>query len=234
MKRLILAMAFVACACFGSVSEAAIINLFEYGFNVDGTITSGSAPGNVSIAGFDTSTGLGTISATFSSTGTHYFGVYVDHEIDEAVNTFFNEFGSITGTPSPGQSWEIDEPGFGPVPGNIFGNFVSSALDNAIGFLTPEDVAMALGWDFSLLAGEVATISLRVSETPPPSGMYLTQFDPDSDASIYLSGQLSIRPQAAIPEPSTFVIMLGLMVAAVAQRQLASPGQRRYAPLGRE
>src|SRR5690606_5502539 len=39
------------------------------------------------------------------------FVSFLDVEIDEAINTFFNEYGEVEGVPAPGQGFEIDEPG---------------------------------------------------------------------------------------------------------------------------
>jgi hypothetical protein len=39
------------------------------------------------------STGLGSIAVTVQGGGAHFVGVFVDHEIDEAVNGFANEYG---------------------------------------------------------------------------------------------------------------------------------------------
>ena len=208
MKKLILALAFVACGLFSATSQAGV-QLADYRLNVDG-VTSYTAAG-VNLAGFSTTTGLGTITATFTSPGAHYFGLFVDHEIDETINGFINEIGSVTGAPASGQSWEIDEPGF--VLGNIFANFGASSLDNTNNSTLPDDVSMALAWNFTLLADEQATITMLVSQTAPLSGFYLTHTDPNSNSSIYFSSGLSIVPTGGgvVPEPSSWLIILGLV-----------------------
>lgn len=191
---------------FMSTSANAAIVLFDYGFNIDGDVSmplqGDPLPAAVDISGFDDLTGLGSIAVTIDGAGVHNFDAFFDHEIDELTNTYFNELGSATGTLAAGQSWEIDEPGF--FDGDIFMNFENSALDNAIGVsifgntLFPEDVSMAIGWDFTLAVGETATIMLALSTDVVPTGFYLEHLDPDSNKSVYLSSTLSI---AAIPLP---------------------------------
>ena len=215
MKKLILALAFIACGLCSAVSQAAVL-LADYRLNVDG-LTSYTAAG-VNLAGFNTTTGLGTIAATFTSPGLHYFGVFVDHDIDESPTTFFNELGSVTGVAASGQTWEIDEPGF--VLGDIFANFGASTLDNTNNSMSPDDVSMALAWNFTLLANEQATITMLVSQTAPSSGFYLTQTDPGSLSSIYFSSGLSIVPTGGtVPEPSSWLIILGLVGVSMKMRQ---------------
>ena len=101
---------------------AATISLFDFGINVDGATTCNVGPCGVqdvlnlsSVAGlddsgFDYTTGLGTLELTLNGVGAHSVDLFLDHEIDEPINTFFNEYG-MGGTAVAGQSWEIDEPG---------------------------------------------------------------------------------------------------------------------------
>lgn len=203
--------------------------LGEYAFNLDGTVSDylppssppAAPPGGVNLSAFDTTTGLGAITFSFSSAGSHRAGLFVDHEIDEATNTFFNEYGGISGSPSTGQSWEIDEPGFRLVnPGDIFANFSAGALDrsNGVTSTAPDDVSMAMDWVFSLNAGESATVRFLLSETAPGGGFYLIQTDPDSQQSLYLSGALTINGSGQqAPEPGSWVLagsaLLGLSLA---------------------
>ncbi|MBZ0107088.1 MAG: PEP-CTERM sorting domain-containing protein, partial [Candidatus Scalindua rubra] len=128
-----------------------------------------------------------------------------------------------------GQTWEIDEPGW--VDGDIYEHLqdtvaAGSFLDDGIGISThgntifPDDVSMALGWDFILGSGESANISFVLSDTVVPSGFYLAHNDPDSLATIYFSSTLEIgADNPVVPEPST-VILLGIgMAGLVATRK---------------
>lgn len=183
-------------------ASAAVISLFDYALNLDGVVTAAAFPPGANGAGFDTSTGLGSVQVTLAGVGVHYVGMFADHEIDEAVNTFFNETGSAVGAPSAGQSWEIDEPGF--VNGDIYDHLTAGTFDNAIGLSIygnttfPDDVSMALAHRFALGAGESAALTFTLGLVPPPGGFYLVQSDPDSATSLYFSSTLAIIPEPGL------------------------------------
>ena len=190
--------------------------LAEWDLNTDGVPDS---------TGFNTTTGLGTITVTISGVGARKSYLFVDHELSSASNTFFNEVGEPKAGALPaGLSYEIDEPGWQPAPngpGDIFDNYSALTLDNgtfkvgAATLPTPNDVAMAFGWDFSLLAGETAYINYVVADSLQAVGTryYLSQTDPDSNETIYFATDLVIRggggPQP-IPEASTILGAGGL------------------------
>jgi hypothetical protein len=195
-------------------ARAVTLSLADYALNIGGVVTTASdpLPATVDASGFDFVTGLGTLLVTFHPgvAGSYFVGAFVDHEIDEPLNTFFNEFGSVSGLPAAGQSWEIDEPGF--VFGDIFANFLASALDNTNGVPagSPDDVSMAMGWVFHLPAGMPAKIKFTVS-TLAPAGFFLSHTDPASDFTIYFSSNLNV-----VPEPGTIVLMSSGLVGLLA------------------
>jgi len=208
----------------GSVAAAQLhateITLEEWTFNVDGTAYDsftnalGDVPG-LDSSGFDDVTGLGSLVFKTSTAGSHTFIAFLDQDIDYALNGYDNENGAVTGTLPAGESFEIDEPGFRSVdPGDIYDNVFAGALDNTNALDTTsypngEDVSMALGFDFTLLPAEMATIGLTVSETAPAGGFYLTQVDKDSGGAIYYSGNIAIAatPPAGVPLPGTLLLM---------------------------
>ena len=212
-----------------SVQAVPVIGLVDYSFNIDGAVSEVSlgdpVPAGVNIAGFDDITGLGSITATITGAGAHTFDAFFDHEIDEVINGFTNENGLAFGTAAAGQSWEIDEPGY--VDGDIYENFQVSGLDNGVGtsiygdVTFPDDVSMAMGWDFTLAAGETATITLTLSDVAPAGGFFLAQTDLASNAGIYLSSALSISGGGVpTPEPAVAMLLgLGLAGMAVSRRR---------------
>ena len=174
------------------------IDLFDYGFNIDGATTEGSmgdpTPGNVDDSLFDYLTGLGAITITISGAGAHNALVFVDHEIDESLNSFFNENAVGLGALAAGQSVEADEPGF--VFGDIYNNFLANTLDNT-NAVTPgleDDVSMAIGWDFVLAAGETAVASFFVGQVSGSAGAFnFRHTDADSGVAIYFWSTLDIQ-----------------------------------------
>jgi hypothetical protein len=191
-------------------TRAVDVNVYESWDNVNGLL---SDPGPVLPL-------PGSFTYEIDTPGSHFVGLYLDMEIDEPLNTYFNEFGAHNGALlGVGQSWEIDEPF---VFGDIFFNFedsnsLGSFLDNSNGVpsATPDDVAMALGWNFTLNATEKAQIQFVVSETAPTSGFFLSQTDPDSNYSLYFSSSLNITgapPPPPVPDGGS---TLGLMGAGM-------------------
>ena len=62
-----------------SLSAQAVPALYDYGFNIDGTVTMNAAAGGVNISLFNTATGMGTITATITGAGAHSFDAFFDH-----------------------------------------------------------------------------------------------------------------------------------------------------------
>lgn len=229
-KKLTLLFAMASAAMVATAAPAATIDLQEWGINIDGTITHGditgadTLPGTVNSAAFDFSTGLGTLQIKLTDAGSHSVILFVDHEIDQEGNTFFNEYGAVAGTLEPGQSWEIDEPGW--TFGDIYDNFLASGLDNTNGVpsTAPEDVSMAMAWNFTLAAGDIGTVSFILSTIQPTSGFYLAQTDPDSNnATVYFQSTFEQQQPPCsncIPEPGTILLTLtGLAGLAGLRRQ---------------
>ncbi len=200
--------------CFGSFSANAAVALFDYGFNIDGSISypfdGDPIPAGIDISGFDDFTGLGTIEVTITGTGSHNFGAIFDHEIDEPINTFYNEVGTEHGTAAANQGWEIAD----PVSDFIYDDFETDDLLTWAGNYNPDDVAMAMSWEFLLAPGEQALISFALSDTSPLGGFFLEHSDPDSQISIYLSSTLGIS-LSPIPVPAAIWLfgsgLLGLI-----------------------
>ena len=145
---------------------------------------------------------------------------FLDVEIDEEINTFFNEIATTNGVLATGQSFEADEPGF--LFGDIFDNALLGTLDDTNIFPPAEDVSMALGFDFDLAVGETTTIDILISEDGDSIGtfnMVQTDEDPQSLTTITYSGE--VRPEAGIPEPGSATLFAAgaLLVGGALRRR---------------
>lgn len=160
------------------------------------------------------------LSYTFTNTsGTAFsnlsFFVLLDPEIDEQTNTFFNEYGSSSGTPElhgfDASQWQIGEPGFqtGTLLKNIFVGSLSGS--NSTPSSAPNDVAMSLGFSLgNLNPGTDATVLFQISEQGRALGSFsLAQHDsaPASTTVITASG---IMPATAsqMSNPSHELLVL--------------------------
>jgi hypothetical protein len=215
MKKLRIILLTLIFLAFGISSASATAVLYDWAFNLNGDVYSapdiysgpdpGQLPSYFDDSGFDWGAGLGTLMINYFPhvAGDYNFFAFFDHEIDEPINTFFNEYGSTDGSPASGQSWEIDEPGY--IFGDIYDNVLAGTLDNFnnVPAGLEDDVSMALGWDFTLSAMDMATISLNLGNTAPASGFYLSHTDLDTNETVYFSSTLDV----AVPEPGTILLM---------------------------
>ena len=229
MNTKLLTLPAAALLGLSSLSAQAVPTLFlnEYGINIDGDYIYDSAPlptptSVVDMSLFDGV--VGTISATITGMGHHSFDAYFDHDfgLDWSNETGVTKYGATAAT---GQSWEIDEPGY--ISGDIVDNFEASTLDNSIGLLIPEDVSMAMGWDFDLLAGETAVVTVLLSEEKPDADFFLKQINWGGlsgnnhwmNGKLYLSSALDIT--GTVPEPSMFLLLgVGAVGMVVTRRKV--------------
>lgn len=164
------------------------------------------------------------------------FFSYLDAEIDEPLNTAFNEFGVTVGTLGSGSgdgdpdNWEMDDP-YGDI---LAFNLYEGLLDNtnSVSTANPDppfmccDVAMALGFYLGALNPlDVATITMLISADGTYLGNYaLRHFDSDPDSAnnyITFSGQSSVSGPSPVPEPGTWLLMgTGIMSLAALRFRL--------------
>lgn len=236
-KKCVISALLITFVGVGSVR--ADLLMFDLAFNVNGTIDeyiydydlSAAANGDNAttmmsgIEGYSSSTldyetGLGTITFAYDAPGDYSVVSFFDIDMSEDENTYWNESAEVFGTSEVGLSWEVDEPGyeFGDIRtysingDEYVGNFENNTLDNynAIEEGWPNDVSVALGWDFALADAESAVITYSISNDMPTNGFFITHDDLASDEHAYFTTNLAIQ---SIPEPVTgSLIALGLII----------------------
>lgn len=202
----------------------------------------------VNAAGFNTSTGLGTLTFTVSGTGAHKFDAFFDSSLNVP---FFNEFGTTSGSAAVGQTWTIDD----PLAGTIFAdtkahtldsiNWIPGSTDNFKGACASvydpgcassnDDVSMAMGFNFVLAAGQQEIITLTLSHSSPGGGFFLHEIHPidgcdsnganctnSSQLDLYFSGSAVTQGGGPppVPEPSSLLLALSGTPVAVIFRAL--------------
>jgi hypothetical protein len=134
-----------------------------------------------------------------------FFG-FLDADIDEPLNTFFNESGALVSVLGTGagdtavDSWEIDEPGF--VFGDVFDNLLDGVLDNSNGVPagSEDDVSLALGFDIGTLSSGQSLLATFVISLENIGG--LNQTDPDSNTTFYYNGSVALQDIGVVPAPA--------------------------------
>ncbi len=211
-KFAIVLFAVVALAWGAPTASADDIVLADFAFNVNGALSVGVLPSFANGAAFDFATGLGQITLDYRpGPGTYDIIAFFDHDITGLTNPFDNEYGAIEGgLPLPGQTWEIDEPGF--AVGDLVPHVIAGVLDNMIldgTYNGPQDIAMALGFHFTIPdASKRALITLALSPTPVMSLFQLHQYDAGGNV-YYWASQFEVTdiPQGVVPEPASLLLV---------------------------
>lgn len=206
MKTLLLILVTALILCTGTFASATTFSVFEGIIYNNGTPSWFADPLASPPTNYDFTTPQ-SWTATFNTPGTYAYGIFVDTEISETDNTFFNEMGVVGATaPDSRLSWQIDDPWYGAIYSNFFNNALTNSNDVAS---APNDVSMALIWNFTLADGEAVKLDFLLSSIVPTSGFYLADADPLSNESLYFSTTLTPmgNETTPVPEPSTLVLL---------------------------
>jgi hypothetical protein len=176
-------------------------------------------------AGFNTTTGLGTLIYDYNpGPGVYFFDVFFDHSLNLP---FFNEFGTVLGAPAAGQSYEIGDSFASSIyPDVQAGGSLSNTNtlpgqatnyhNNCVGANCNGDFAAAMGFSFTLGANEMAEITFNVSHTDPGSGLRLKDTHPLDPANpvalqLFINGSEANVPvngnPSPVPEPSSVFLL---------------------------
>jgi len=238
MRKLTTALLGLFVLCFAAAPIAlADTSLQSVLFNVNGTQFTDYSAAGMNVAGFNQATGLGTITFTFNpGPGTFFFDVFLDHQLNVP---FFNEFGTVNGAPAAGQSYEIGDSFASSIYPDVQAggalantNTLPGTLSNFDGLCAGAtcngDLAMAMGFAFTLGANQQELITLAVSLTNP-GGFTLQGTHPVDAANatpvnIFFNGSAVTQPinVAPIPEPSSLILLLSGAPVALVFKKLRS------------
>jgi hypothetical protein len=216
-------------ASFGSFATATSINIPNIDVNSTfdaGTIDNAGGGGQIGPGG----TGLGTLGINVLGTGAHVVSIVLDLHLDTGSFDYFNEFGTLLGTPESGLTWQIGDLYDGD-PSGIFANFLAGgALPNTNNFpdaLTVGDVAVAFRYSFTIDPASSGTrVKVIVGQTLPEwpgDRFYIAQNSTNVGGDLFFSSELS-----SIPEPSAWILLASGAVA------LAFKFRRRSADAARQ
>jgi hypothetical protein len=217
---------------------AGTVSLQDLALNDNGTFTDLASETALPLSStLDALSGLGTLTYVYNPgvAGTYFMDVFFDYQVGAPL---FNEYGAFSGVPVAGQTWQIDA---SFLDGNfvnptLYTNVQNNTLDNtnhvhgptdnfllgcganmvgaAVDSTCNTDVAMGMGFNYTLAANEKAVITLTASPTAPTEGFYLRQIHPadqgnDGPSSVYLSGNLLIQPSTGpgVPEPASWLLV---------------------------
>jgi len=146
------------------------------------------------------------------------FYVLLDAEIDESLNTFYNEYGLTSGTAGQhgydASQWQIDEPGF--QTGTLLKNIFLGTLDNSnsVPSSAPNDVAASLGFQLGTInPGVAAAVQIMISEKGHTiSGFSFSHHDsaPSSSATVItMSGVIVATPSEMINPSGPLLVLTG-------------------------
>jgi hypothetical protein len=236
MKTLVMVVSvliFVVLGAGAPTAHADTTSLQSVLFNVNGTTQMDFTGANV--GGFNTTTGLGTLTYTYNpGPGIYFFDVFFDHSLNKP---FFNEFGTVNGAPAAGQTYEIgdsfasniynDVQAGGALPDtNSLPGQASNFLNSCVGANCNGDFAAAMGFAFTLAAGQQELITLAVSHTDP-GGFTLQDTHPVDPANtaalqLFLSGGAVTEPigTKTVPEPGSLLLVgTGMLIASAFLRK---------------
>jgi len=147
------------------------------------------------------------------------FLAFFDFEIDETVNTFFNEYAVTSNAPAAGIGFEVDEPGY--AFGDVFDHLRAGLLDgtNALPQGSPDDVSFAFSFALpQLAAGGSALFRVLLSEDGDAIAPFtIEQLDADPAS----SGTRILASAAIVPEPGTALLLAAGLAVLSARRRRA-------------
>jgi len=233
MKKLVIVAVGLVLVVLGAGAPTALADstsLQSVLFNVNGAIQTDFT--GVNVGGFNTTTGLGTLTQAFNpGPGTYFVDVFFDHSLNLP---FFNEFGTVNnvGSLAANQTYEIGDSFASNIYNDVLAGGALSNTNTLPGQLSNYhnlcggancngDFAMAMGFAFTLAAGQQELITLGVSHTDP-GGFTLQDTHPVDPANptagqLFFNGSAVTEPigTTSAPEPGSLLLLgTGLLIAS--------------------
>lgn len=175
--------------------------------------------------------GTYTVTVTAATAGSYYVGAYFDAELSLP---FYNEYASINGSAGAGQSWEVGSALSATTANDTLNNSLKNTngipvgTSNFSGTGTNGDVSFAIGFNETLAAGEVETVTFDISATNP-GGFNIEQVhpvdgtNPTSTVAYFSATESAVAcpagsknpacapppppPPPGVPEPSSLMLL---------------------------
>jgi hypothetical protein len=222
-RELVLGLSLFALSGLAPFARAGTISLYNWAFNVDGTIFPKPGPLPTvppvifNTGSFDFSGGLGALTfAVAGPPGAHTVDIYLDHDL--LAGTPASDLSAAVGTPASGEAWEI---GVGK-GASLYAHFTTNSYTDVNNMAGPGDVATGLSFAFTTTAANPwGVITLSVSTTAPASGFYLHQWNTSGSTptDIYISASEVNSPT---PEPSGILLFATGLCGIAVWRQRAA------------
>jgi hypothetical protein len=181
-------------------------------------------PASVNTSAFNFSTGIGSVTFSFTTPGAHDAAWYEWPYYDSGFGDTIDAYGNGVGSAPAGLTWEMADGNTAPLWTDFYGNALTSS-SSATTYSAPPavccDVQLAEVFGFTANPNvSIATVTFTMSAAAPSSGFYLQTTDNDSATSLYMTSSFSETDNTGntAPEPASLLTIVGGLALLSAAR----------------